>query len=90
MPIESVKAYIVSTVAHADWPDDWPELLDALVACLGSGADATHGAMQILVEFIKDDLTEDQLLPVLRTLMPALLEILGHPEARAQFKLIFV
>lgn len=41
--------------------------------------------MQVLTEFIKSDLTEDQILPVLRQLLPVLLQILGateviHPE----------
>lgn len=36
--------------------------------------------MQVFVEFVKADLTEDQLLPVLRELLPVLLNILGAPE----------
>jgi len=36
--------------------------------------------MQVLTEFIKSDLTEDQLLPVLRQLLPVLLQILGATE----------
>ena len=33
-------------------------------------------------EFIKSDLTEDQILPVLRELLPVLLSILGSNEVR--------
>lgn len=36
--------------------------------------------MQVFTEFIKSDLTEDQTLPVLRELLPVLLNILGTPE----------
>jgi len=36
--------------------------------------------MQVFTEFIKSDLTEDQILPVLRELLPVLLRILGTPE----------
>jgi importin-9 len=36
--------------------------------------------MQVLTEFIKSDLTEDQILPVLRQLLPVLLQILGATE----------
>jgi hypothetical protein len=36
--------------------------------------------MQVLTEFIKSDLTEDQILPVLRQLLPVLLQILGANE----------
>ena len=38
--------------------------------------------MQVLREFIKSDLTEDQILPVLRQLLPVLHGILGSPEVR--------
>lgn len=33
--------------------------------------------MQVFTEFIKADLTEDQILPVLRDLLPVLLSIMG-------------
>ena len=38
--------------------------------------------MQVFAEFIKADLSEDQILPVLRQLLPVLLNILGAPEVR--------
>lgn len=38
--------------------------------------------MQVFTEFIKSDLTEDQILPVLRDLLPVLLSILGSTEVR--------
>lgn len=36
--------------------------------------------MQVFTEFIKSELTEDQILPVLRELLPVLLSILGSTE----------
>lgn len=39
--------------------------------------------MQVFTEFIKADLTEDQILPVLRQLLPVLLNILGATEVSA-------
>ena len=40
---------------------------------------SVHGVMQVFTEFIRTDLTEDQILPVLRELLPALLAVLaGH------------
>ena len=36
--------------------------------------------MQVFTEFIKSDLTEDQILPVLRELLPVLLQILGSSQ----------
>lgn len=75
------QAQIVSKVANSDWPDDWPDLLDSVIALLSSNSPpSVHGAMQVLLEIIRTDLTEDQILPVLRQLMPLLLNILGAAE----------
>ncbi|EPS92970.1 hypothetical protein FOMPIDRAFT_1020806 [Fomitopsis schrenkii] len=79
--IRSLSAQIITTIAIADWPDEWPDLLDTLIALLSSNSpQSVHGAMQVTVDFIKADLTEDQILPVLRQLLPTLLNILGAPE----------
>lgn len=40
--------------------------------------------MQVFAEFIKSDLTEDQILPILRDLLPVLLHILGAPDVCRQ------
>jgi hypothetical protein len=38
--------------------------------------------MQVFTEFIRTDLSEEQILPVLRQLLPVLLAILGAAEVR--------
>lgn len=43
--------------------------------------DAVHGAMRVVTELAKNDLSEDQLVPVVRDLVPALLSILGSPQS---------
>ncbi|KAH7105023.1 ARM repeat-containing protein [Auriculariales sp. MPI-PUGE-AT-0066] len=78
--IRSATAYIVSTIAHSDWPDEYPDLLPSLVAALSVSPDAVHGSLQVFTEFMKNDLTEDQLIPVIRQLLPALLQVLGQPQ----------
>ncbi|KAI0673956.1 ARM repeat-containing protein [Trametes maxima] len=79
--IRSLCAHTLSSVANCDWPDEYPDLLSSLIGLLSSlSPDSVHGAMQVFTEFIKSDLTEDQLLPVLRQLLPVLLNILGAPE----------
>jgi importin-9 len=72
----------MSLIANCDWPEEYPELLAALIALVSSNSpDSVHGSMQVFTEFIKSDLTEDQILPVLRQLLPVLLDILGSSEA---------
>lgn len=71
----------MSQIANCDWPDEYPELLTSLISLISSNSpESVHGAMQVFTEFIKSDLTEDQILPVLRELLPVLLTILGSTE----------
>ncbi|KAJ8502778.1 hypothetical protein ONZ45_g11445 [Pleurotus djamor] len=79
--IRSLSAVTLSHIAHCDWPDEYPDLLTNLLQLLSSGSpDSIHGAMQVFTEFIKSDLTEDQILPILRDLLPVLLNILGSTD----------
>jgi hypothetical protein len=75
------QARTLSSIANCDWPSEYPDLLSSLIDLLSSNSpNSVHGAMQVFTEFIKDDLTEDQILPVLRQLLPVLLTILGSTE----------
>ncbi|KAH9962326.1 ARM repeat-containing protein [Russula compacta] len=79
--IRSLCAHTLSTIANSDWPDEYPELLNLLVQLLLSGSPSSiHGAMQVFTEFVRTDLTEDQLLPVMRELLPVLMSILSVNE----------
>ncbi|KAI9510750.1 ARM repeat-containing protein [Russula earlei] len=79
--IRSLCAHTLSTIANSDWPDEYPDLLNLLVQLLLSGSSSSvHGAMQVLTEFVRTDLTEDQLLPVMRELLPVLMSILSANE----------
>lgn len=67
----------MSEIAHADFPDEWPDLTHALLHLLSSGnADAVHGSLRVLADFCKSDLTEDQLIPLASELLPKLLLVL--------------
>ncbi|KAK1923454.1 armadillo-type protein [Papiliotrema laurentii] len=81
--VRSASAFALSTIGKYDWPEDYPTLLDDLVRLLSGSADSVHGAMRVISEFVKNELSEDQLLPVVRDLAPALLNILGNPQAHS-------
>ncbi|KAI0253279.1 ARM repeat-containing protein [Lactifluus subvellereus] len=79
--IRSLCAHTLSTIANSDWPDEYPDLLKHLIQLLLSGSpNSIHGAMQVFTEFVRTDLTEDQLLPVMRELLPVLISILSANE----------
>ncbi|KAF9431329.1 hypothetical protein BGZ76_000457 [Entomortierella beljakovae] len=75
--IRTSCAYVVSKIAHHDWPEQWTNLLDVLVHHLKSGsADEVHGSMRVLAEFVNKDITHVQLPLVAPVLFPELLRIL--------------
>ncbi|KAL2916357.1 hypothetical protein HK105_204113 [Polyrhizophydium stewartii] len=75
-------AYAVSKIAHLDWPDSWSSLFDDLMACLRSGvASQVHGAMRVLAEFVRDDITDQQFPAVAPILLPELFAIFSNSQA---------
>ncbi|GAA5974253.1 hypothetical protein JCM11641_003356 [Rhodosporidiobolus odoratus] len=83
-PVRKIRlacANIISLIAQPDWPDDWPTLMEQLLALIRSpSSDAVEGGMRTLSDFVSISLTEDQLLPVAREMLPTLLAILGASE----------
>lgn len=68
-------------MAKSDWPDEWPALLDDLITYLQRDSRAeVHGAMQVISDIVREDLSEDQLLPVTSSLLPPLLVVLQNEQ----------
>lgn len=71
------QAQVVSKIAHTDWPETWPALLDSLLANLRSGEPSrVHGTMRVLVEFMKSDITDQQFPHIHPVLFPELYRVL--------------
>ncbi|KAG1592125.1 hypothetical protein G6F48_002850 [Rhizopus delemar] len=80
--IRVVSAYVVSKIAHDDFPEDWPNLFDILLTYLkGDNADSVHGAMHVLLEMVKKDISIQQLPQVGPVLIPEMFRILTSDNA---------
>ncbi|KAJ9105109.1 hypothetical protein QFC20_004396 [Naganishia adeliensis] len=80
--IRSAMALALSLVAHSDFPDNFPEFLPSLFSILQSGDPrATTGALDVLKEFLQQDLPEEQLMDFLKEIAPVLLSLLNSPQA---------
>ncbi|KAH8920893.1 ARM repeat-containing protein [Atractiella rhizophila] len=93
--IRSGCAKLVSNIAHTDYPDAWPNLPQQLLTLLSSpNATSVHGALRVLNDFVGADLSEDQLIPLARDMLPRLQDIfqtrqVHSPSTRARAVLIF-
>lgn len=85
--IRVVCAYVVSKIAHEDFPEDWPNLFDILLSYLKSNsAHSVHGAMRVLLEMVKNDISIQQLPQVGSVLLPELFTIVTSSADAYSFR----
>ena len=85
----------ISKIAHIEWPEQWPDLFDRLLACLkGHPTPSTatqampevEGALGVLGEFIREDLSDAHTPLIAPLLLPELTRILTSPGYREETK----
>lgn len=77
--IRVVSAYVVSTIAMDDFPEDWPNLFDILLTYLKSkDANSVHGALRVMLEMVRHTVSVNQLPQIGPLLLPELFNILTN------------
>jgi importin-9 len=71
--LQGLAASVVGKIASADFPDEWPSLLQALLNIVNSSTDnaTLKGALKTLAELIDAGLAEDQFFAAARDLVSA-------------------
>ncbi|KAJ3373146.1 hypothetical protein GGF31_001134 [Allomyces arbusculus] len=70
------SAYVIAKIAHVSWPDEWPDFLPSLLARLQAPhLPAQHGALCVLRDLVRDDLTDQHLPEIVRVILPHLLGV---------------
>ncbi|KAJ3353448.1 hypothetical protein HDU91_005888 [Kappamyces sp. JEL0680] len=85
--LRSTVALLVARMAHHDYPEEWPTFFDELMLALGSSdLNTIDGAILVLCDFVRDDLS-DLHFPVLAPrLMPTLYALYSSPSIPAEIK----
>jgi hypothetical protein len=66
----------VSKIANVDFPDQWPNLLPALLHIIPNATDAQlHGALKVLSDLVDDSLSEDQFFSVARDIVNVVYDV---------------
>ncbi|GAM85354.1 hypothetical protein ANO11243_033610 [Dothideomycetidae sp. 11243] len=74
--IKSAASLVVSKVATADFPEDWPNLLPDLLNLIPHASDLRlHGALKVLQDLIEDCLNEEQFFKVAHDLVRTIYEV---------------
>ncbi|KAK5939409.1 hypothetical protein PMZ80_008713 [Knufia obscura] len=71
---QNLAASVVSKIASADFPDQWPELFPQLVSVLNTSSSdaAAQGSLRVLYELVDSGLSDEQFFQVARELVSAL------------------
>ncbi|KAK6586774.1 hypothetical protein PZA11_000064 [Diplocarpon coronariae] len=74
--IKSAASYVVSKIANVDFPDQWPNLLPAILHLIPSATDdQLHGALKVLSDLVEDSLSEDQFFSVARDIVKVVYDV---------------
>lgn len=68
-------AYTIAAIGHWDWPEQWPDLFDRMMAALQEPDEfSVQGAVRVLKEFARD-LTDTQIPHVAPAILPDMYRI---------------
>ena len=80
--IKAAASYVVSKIASADFPDQWPSLLPTLLHLIPTAtAPQLHGALKVLSDLVDEGLSEEQFFAVARDLVKVVYDV-SLDEAR--------
>lgn len=91
--VKSSASYAVSKIASADFPDQWPELLPALLHVLNdpsSTPNTIHGALKVLLDLVDTGFNEDQFFNVARDLVSTLFSIATNDSRKPMLRALAV
>ena len=78
----------IAKVAHLAWPEEYPNFIDDMVICLRSpDQNVVSGAIRVLSDFVRDDLSDIHFTQVAPILLPELYRLFRgnlEPSLRAR------
>ncbi|PWY89015.1 importin beta-5 subunit [Aspergillus heteromorphus CBS 117.55] len=91
--VKSSASYAVSKIASADFPEQWPELLPALLQIINDGnssASALHGALKVLLDLVDTGFSEEQFFNVARELVTTLCDVAKNESRKPMLRALAV
>jgi len=89
--VQSAASYVVSKIANADYPDQWPNLLPALLHMIPTSNDAQlHGALKVLGDLVEDGFSEDQFFKVARDLVKVVYDVATNDSRKTTLRALSV
>ncbi|KAK3389378.1 armadillo-type protein [Podospora didyma] len=74
--VKLAASYVVSKIAIVDFPDQWQQLLPAVLGVMPAGTDTQlHGALRILQDLVEESLSDEQFFSVARDIIKACYDV---------------
>jgi hypothetical protein len=81
--VKASASYVVSKIASADFPDNWPDLLPTLLQIIPTSNEAQlHGALKVLSDLVETGFSEDQFFKVARELVSTVFNVATDPSRK--------
>jgi hypothetical protein len=85
------NSYVVSKIANVDFPEQWPNLLPALLHLIPNASDAQlHGALKVLADLVDESLSEDQFFSVARSIINTVYDIAANDGRKTTLRALAV
>jgi importin-9 len=89
--IKNAASLVVSKIATADFPEEWPNLLPTILNVVGSGADSQlHGALKVLNELVDECFTDEHFFSVARDLVKAVYDVATNESQKPTLRALAV
>lgn len=89
--IKNAASLVVSKIATADFPEEWPDLLPTVLNVVSSGSDSQlHGALKVLNELVDDCFTDEHFFRVARDLVKAVYDVATNESQKPTLRALAV
>lgn len=89
--IQNAAGYVVSKIASADFPDDWPDLLSHLLGLVPKAADTSlYGALKVLLELVQEGFDDQQFFAVAGDLINVLQNVALNAQRKPMLRALAV
>ncbi|KAL5118322.1 hypothetical protein ACEQ8H_003832 [Pleosporales sp. CAS-2024a] len=81
--LKAAAGLVVSKIANADYPDQWPDLLDHLLQLIPVATDGQlHGALKVLSELVDDCFNETTFFAIAPRLVKVMFDVAANEQPR--------
>lgn len=85
--LKAAASLVVSKIAAADYPAEWPDLLDNLLQLIPHATDGQlHGALKVLSELVDDCFNEHTFFGVATQLVKVVFDVAANEQRRPQHR----